>query len=274
MKAIKAAMWMPVLLAGLLMTSPAFGYSYYAWYAKPRTTWSDADKTPAIDDDDNMCWAAAAANILAWGGWSTPTYRTADDIFSKIVTHWPNDLGLSNEAWGWWLNGLHSQKTDVPGGGNYWPQRKIVDYYTECANRVNAMKSIDWCLHNKYGVVANLENDSSKLVHFMTVWGYDYALTLRGEVIYQDVIVSDSNDNADRLLILPLAWNQVKLQWDVTGGIYRGYRLNGMQGLRESGLQLTGGGPEPTPLPAALPLLASGIAGLGAYGRKRMIKRG
>jgi hypothetical protein len=31
--------------------------------------WSDAEKSPSNTEDDNMCWAAAASNMLEWTGW-------------------------------------------------------------------------------------------------------------------------------------------------------------------------------------------------------------
>ena len=67
--------------------------------------WQDANKTEAEDDDDDLCWAAAAANILAWGGWDTEINSTATAIMDNYEEHWENKKGSAQDAWNWWMTG-------------------------------------------------------------------------------------------------------------------------------------------------------------------------
>ena len=56
------------MFIGILFASNASATSYYLW-DDWGGTYSDAEKSPTNTDDDLMCWAASAANLLAWTGW-------------------------------------------------------------------------------------------------------------------------------------------------------------------------------------------------------------
>ena len=51
--------------------STAFATSFYG-YEVYGGEWQDAEKTFSNTEDDEMCWAAAASNILDWTGWGRP----------------------------------------------------------------------------------------------------------------------------------------------------------------------------------------------------------
>jgi hypothetical protein len=48
--------------------------------------WCDAEKTRASTRDDLACWAAAAANMLAWTGWGIDAgFKDEDEILAYLV---------------------------------------------------------------------------------------------------------------------------------------------------------------------------------------------
>ena len=50
-------------------------------------TLSDAEKDPINTDDDDMCWAAMAANVLDWTGWGHVGGMTnTDEMFQYYRT--------------------------------------------------------------------------------------------------------------------------------------------------------------------------------------------
>ena len=79
-------------------------------------TYYDAEKTPPGDSDDEMCWAAAASNVLAWTGWGDVasvdgadlhTINETDAIFKYFQTHWTDEGGWPIDAWAWWFSGIN-----------------------------------------------------------------------------------------------------------------------------------------------------------------------
>jgi hypothetical protein len=88
-------------------------------------TWHDAEKSPTNSEDDLMCWAAAASNVLQWTGWGAVLgLDTADAIFDHFQDHWTDEGGLMEYGWDWWFDGTNPSQgwsgwsqVDVPGGG-------------------------------------------------------------------------------------------------------------------------------------------------------------
>ena len=70
-----------------------------------RDDWRDAEKSPTNPDDDWMCWAAAASNILDWAGWNVPLFDSAQDMFYTFQNSWTNAGGLMAYGWHWWFDG-------------------------------------------------------------------------------------------------------------------------------------------------------------------------
>jgi hypothetical protein len=90
---------------------------------------SDADKSIFDSDDDLMCWAAAASNVLEWTGWGLVdhwdglTWRsidTVDEMFAHFQAQWLDVGGFPSVAWGWWfdLDNVDDLDLDLsrPGG--------------------------------------------------------------------------------------------------------------------------------------------------------------
>ena len=135
--------------------SPSFSATYFI-YDQYGGTWHDANKTAANTEDDLMCWAAAASNILAWGHWGTAVYNTTDLIFKHFQDHWTDAGGYPSWAWKWWFDGSPppyntASHPDVPGGGKFYPTLNFYDYFVYAAGG-NVMASVDNLLHQGKGV--------------------------------------------------------------------------------------------------------------------------
>ncbi len=138
--------FMFVLMLAGFSVQPVFASTTYFIYDAYGGTWSDADKTSSNTDDDLMCWAAAASNVLAWSGWGD-TVGDADDIFSYFQTYWSDDGGNSYYGWYWWFTGRNLTQGDYyddlgwsqvekSGGGDFYTFGDFaLNYYGGTYNR-------------------------------------------------------------------------------------------------------------------------------------------
>jgi hypothetical protein len=221
-KRILGYLSMTVLLV-LVLAAPALSSSYFI-YEQYGGTWHDANKT-ASPNDDLMCWAAAASNILSWGNWGASGYNTETSIFQYLVDHWTNKTGYPTWAWSWWFNGSPPAVTtyaypDVPGG-DFYPTLNIKNYLTAAAGG-NIMNTINTYLHQGKGVGMVISKGSTS--HAVTVWGYSTTNT----GTYSNIYITDSDDGTVGLVNYPLIWQNNA--WYMGGG-YTGWRIGTVQAL-------------------------------------------
>ncbi len=258
------------LLAG---AAPAWSESYFI-YDTYGGTWQDANKTAANTEDDLMCWAAAASNILSWGQWDTPLYDTASQMFQHFQDHWTDKGGYMSWAWKWWFNGSPPPYTfasypDVPGGGNFFPTLNFSSYYAY-ASGGNVMSSIDSLLHQGKGVGLVISK-SGVSSHAVTAWGFSYS----APGAYTSIFLTDSDDNYLGLREYPLIWQSNA--WYLGGG-YSGWKIGGVQALGYSpdyfasgydqGIQ-AGEGYSSVPIAPTWLLFGTGLSSLLLLGRRR-----
>ena len=179
----------------------------YLLYESWGGTWSDAEKSPSNTEDDLLCWAGAASNVLEWTGWGlVDGMTTTDDIFAYFQDHWTDEGGLMEFGWDWWFDGTNNSQgwsgwaqEDVDGGG-FYPTENFNDYFHSQSNDAMAMAAIDDYVHNGYGVTLGLYGPGG---HAITCWGYNYNPDNPSE--YLGLWVTDSDDSkyledgADRL---------------------------------------------------------------------------
>jgi len=166
---------------------------YDAWGG----TWSDAEKSPVNSEDDLMCWAGAASNILEWTGWGLVDGMTdTDEIFAYFQDHWTDQGGLMEFGWEWWFSGVNSSQgwsgwsqVDVAGGG-FHSSEDFSEYHFTQSNDAQAMASIDQYLHNGCGTTIGIYGPGG---HAITVWGYNYDAA--DPTDYVGIWVTDSDDS-------------------------------------------------------------------------------
>jgi hypothetical protein len=152
----------------------------------------DVKKTASNTEDDLMCWAAAASNILAWSKWGFPptkSFTNASSIFQYFQDHWFDRADFVKNAWKWWFDGKESPNVDVPGGGFWKDTPHTFEKYCHCeTDRTKVLLAIDQFLHHGWGVVLNLTTLHTG--HYLTCWGYEY--NAHGD--YVGIYVTDSDD--------------------------------------------------------------------------------
>jgi len=276
---MKKATLLALLALALCFAAPSKGgAATYLLYEAFGGTWYDANKSPTNTEDDLMCWAATAANILAWGGWTTPVYQTADQIFRHFQDHWTDNGGYMSWAWKWWFDGSPppyrtASYPDVPGGGNFFPNLNFYDYYASAFGKT-IMSSIDTLLHQGKGVGLIISKNGAP-AHAVTVWGFSYS----APGVYNSIFITDSDDNFLGLKEYPLIFSGTA--WYLGGG-YQGWKLGTVQALSYSPYflasqndfpkQLAGMAASPVPLPPAWLLVGTGLGSLFLWRRRRAAK--
>jgi uncharacterized repeat protein (TIGR01451 family) len=215
-------------------------------------TWVDAEKTADNPDDDLMCWAAGAANILEWTGWGFVNdpiegqIKNSDEMFHVINHHW-EDLGADAKiALVWWFNGSDISPSgwahvDVAGGGNYWPGYNVDDYMQTYAGP-ETLEHIDTYLSSGMGVALGIYDGG----HCITCWGIKFDDTVNKTTdphdYYKGVYVTDSDNNKwanastpppDTIEYYNVTYNSTSNRWDFTDG-YGGWHIEDVYALAKN----------------------------------------
>ena len=170
--------------------------------------YSDAEKSPYNDEDDLMCWAAAAANVLDWTGWghvddgTGHVLSSADEIFGYFQDHWTDTGGLMRFGWDWWFDGTNDSQgapgwaqVDLPGGG-FYPAAQFDQLFYSVASKPDAMWAIDWFLQAGFGTTGAIyrpKPGGGLYGHAITFWGVNYDQA--DPDTYLGVWITDSDDD-------------------------------------------------------------------------------
>jgi hypothetical protein len=164
-------------------------------------SWSDAEKRPGTTWDDNMCWAAAASNVLDWTGWGHVAGLTdADGIFQYFQDHWNPTGGSPNSGWQWWFDDRQEWEPFfvwLPGGG-FYRELNFDDYYESNGSNSQAASAIDGFLRTGWATAVTLYSTAGDSVHVITTWGVSTDpgnTTNPGD--YCGVWMTDSDDSKD-----------------------------------------------------------------------------
>lgn len=237
-----------------------FGYSEYGG------TWYDAEKSPTNTEDDLMCWAAAASNVLAWTGWSGSFGNDADAIFGYYQDYWTDAGGNAYYGWDWWFDGTNDSQgaagwsqVDVSGGGGFWTTYNFSEYYLYSSSNNWALSNLDYLLHEGYGVALGVTDDSG--AHAITCWGFEYDEFGN----YLGIYITDSDDDKydvtpeDELKYYAVEYDVYTNSWYLQDFYSQSdWYITEVQGLAMM----------PVPEPATILLLVSGILGFPVAKRR------
>ena len=137
----------------------------------------DAEKL-ASEDGSMMCWAAAPANALMWGGWATG-FSNAQDVFRKFQEYWKNSWLPGGpgpkDSLSWWFGGdgalsstIKANYLEKTGGGNYWPGESLSNYYSEGSFSLDSVNSK---IRDQYVVMITATQGLGG--HWINVWGFE-----------------------------------------------------------------------------------------------------
>nr|WP_319494133.1 hypothetical protein [uncultured Desulfobacter sp.] len=131
-----------LLMQGIVLcSSPVKASSYYIYdyYDTWSSTWSDANKSSSNSDDNYLCWAAAASNILYWSGRGNvegAIFDSSQDIFDYFQYYWSDEGGNPRYAYYWWFTGTNLTdgidgwaQVEINGGGGFWDLSSFNAYY-------------------------------------------------------------------------------------------------------------------------------------------------
>lgn len=192
--------------------------------------WVDYDKDAVNKpymDDEGMCWAAAASNVITW--WQNHNAELVASADQPAHNAWDvyrlvylNVGGVPSNAFNWWINGISRDQYGVPqyGFGSvmdaevynntkeldiqwYFDGGFLSSVYSTAENPITLAvgnsdsyalcRQIVDALQSGYALVL------SASAHALTLWGVEYEETDKGTVITK-AWVTDSDDYQNALI--------------------------------------------------------------------------
>ena len=198
----------------------------------------DVNKTGAADS--NLCWAAAASNVLTW--WQKQGNTTASvpgvpselgSIYESFTTSWKNTSGADVYGFIWWLSGDSTtggyrayESSSYKGEENmgawydqYYTAQTVSSHTAQVSLRTAGATSPaeQWQqIYNDGGMITlgvfGVMTDEGALTrgHSLTLWGF--SVNTAGTVT--EIHVTDSDDGTTALVTLAV-------EYDAQSGMYR-----------------------------------------------------
>lgn len=184
--------------------------------------WYDVNKTSEKDVDDYMCYAASAANLVAWWQAGSGLVSTAPQTSSAIWNRYKEGCVISASggdplaAVNWWLSGVYLPTTTEETQRNYLtphPDNVITletfsgYYYDEYALSRSDLEDFflpfsayqedlfGRMLDKGMGVSLTLAAKDEPLAHAITLWGVEYT-----DNALSKLWVTDSDDFVNELI--------------------------------------------------------------------------
>ncbi len=166
-----------------------------------QTPFADADKTG--QGDSNMCWAAVAANLMAWAGWAADE----DDTFGIFKDRFENKAGYVYDALRYYfanyVAGVDAEMVTVRESRSH----KLLDFIVSA-------------VHAGKGVAVKIVYPGDDIGHFLNIYGYRYSAEEDNFMLY----FTDSDDGLHQMRQFKIEWNDDNERWE-TRYLYRGYYL-------------------------------------------------
>ncbi|NYT12652.1 MAG: hypothetical protein GKC03_08935, partial [Methanomassiliicoccales archaeon] len=183
--------------------------------------WADAEKRPPFDgpgnpppnnpgdEDDLLCWAATASNMLEWTGWGFVDGMDGTDDFFQYYQDHVTDNG-SNTKYGleWWFNGnlntpgVNWSEEDVDVDGFWAPTYDWSTYVDETGLNFSVLPDIKHFLTLGNAVGLSICPVSGGGGHAITCWGVNYDPfpdPMDPNGWYLGIWVTDSDNNKSTL---------------------------------------------------------------------------
>lgn len=229
--------------------------------------WYDAEKDSVNQDDDNLCWAASASNILKWSKWDAG-YASEDAIFNFLEAETPLDAGgWWSQAWDFWFSGYweagdHFDGSDHPGYYSYneYVSNSIVQWDVG----ETFMSDIENLFLNDYGVGVRIIADAEDGInHAVTAWGVEMEAG-----VFTGIYLTDSDDDkygedprANELILYDVELLNGK--WYLTDYTNETCYLDVYQALKMKAV----------PLPSSVFFLIQGVLGVAFLSRRGSCKK-
>lgn len=211
---MKYRRFLPLLLCLFcLLCSAAEAATYWVKGVSPAAGWQDANKT--LESDRSLCWAATAANMLAWWQERNPELTAASAaprgigaIWESLREGFEDGGGETYNTLVWWFRGgeLPAAMHRTPAGmqlGGYYPAAAEGRVFPAEAILQEEPKSgislrLKELLSQGYAVgigIRRIDKEHHLLPHWhmLSLWGIEYDETLQRVT---RVYLTDSDDIA------------------------------------------------------------------------------
>lgn len=173
----------------------------FRMWERNETPFADADKIEA--GDLNMCWAAAAANLLTWAGWAADE----DDVFDIFRAHFEDQPGYVYNALSYYFANYETGvKTEMVSVRETRPHM-LLDFIVSA-------------VHEGKGVTMKITYPDKEIGHFLTIYGYRYLADEDNFILY----FTDSDDGLHQIQQFKVEWNDANNRWEIQH-LYRDYYL-------------------------------------------------
>ena len=167
---------------------------YVESYMMPSETnraFADADKIGY--GDNNLCWAAVAANMLTWSKWAADE----NDTFDIFRLYFDDQIGYVYDALIYYFDSY--TEYEAP-------------FFTVRENRPGII--IDFIitkLHQNLATAIKIENAITKKGHYLTIYGYRRAATENRFTLYY----TDSDDMEYKINSFDIKYNKELNAWQI-----------------------------------------------------------
>ena len=194
-----------------IQTKILFNYVSGTDFSLEELTFIDAEKTADDDMDDELCWAAGAANLLTYTGWASLTdFETEDDILDAFVEAYDNKAGNPYYGIAWFFNGVNNfavrtsgASSAAAGSGGFirdYAVEQVASYEKVYASGTEGMDRLFRRLENGWGAALSISLYSQGHYaggHTVTCWGFveDGAYEKDDPAHYAGLFVADSDSD-------------------------------------------------------------------------------
>jgi hypothetical protein len=173
----------------------------FRMWERDETPFADADKTEV--GDLNMCWAAAAANLLVWTGWAADE----DDIFDIFKANFEDTPGYVYDALSYYFANYETRVSAAMVSVREARSHMLLDFIVSA-------------VHEGQGVAMKISYPGKELGHFLTIYGYRYLADEDNFILY----FTDSDDGLHQMRQFKVEWNDTNNRWEIQN-LYRDYYL-------------------------------------------------